>query len=61
AGLEPARLAPLVFETNASTNSAIRASKRGNVGHFPLLRCKGSAIFFNAQFFKLFLSKFIYS
>ena len=25
AGIEPARIAPLVFETNASTNSAIRA------------------------------------
>ena len=28
AGIEPARIAPLVFETNASTNSAIRASRR---------------------------------
>ena len=26
AGIEPARIAPLVFETNASTNSAIWAS-----------------------------------
>ncbi len=25
AGIEPARIAPLVFETSASTNSAIRA------------------------------------
>ena len=28
AGIEPARLAALVFETNASTNSAIWASNR---------------------------------
>ncbi len=26
AGIEPARIAPLVFETSASTDSAIRAS-----------------------------------
>ena len=29
AGIEPARLAALVFETNASTNSAIWAHGRG--------------------------------
>ena len=29
AGIEPARIAPLVFETSASTDSAIRA---GNIG-----------------------------
>ena len=29
AGVEPARIAPLVFETSASTDSAIRA---GNIG-----------------------------
>src|SRR5699024_11004425 len=28
AGVEPARIAPLVFETSASTDSAIRASSR---------------------------------
>ena len=28
AGVEPARVAPLVFETSASTDSAIWASKR---------------------------------
>ena len=29
AGVEPARVAPLVFETSASTDSAIWASKAG--------------------------------
>ena len=28
AGIEPARIAPLVFETSASTDSAIRAGVR---------------------------------
>ena len=32
AGIEPARIAPLVFETSASTDSAIRAN-----GNIPLL------------------------
>ena len=29
AGIEPARIAPLVFETSASTDSAIRAGALG--------------------------------
>ena len=29
AGVEPARVAPLVFETSASTDSAIWAAKQG--------------------------------
>ena len=31
AGIEPARIAPLVFETSASTDSAIRALRIGEV------------------------------
>ena len=32
AGIEPARIAPLVFETSASTDSAIRAFRIGEAG-----------------------------
>ncbi len=32
AGIEPARIAPLVFETSASTNSAIWAIRCANIG-----------------------------
>ena len=39
AGIEPARIAPLVFETSASTDSAIRAG----VNSFK--KCKGIVIF----------------
>ena len=35
AGIEPARIAPLVFETSASTDSAIRAG----VLSWPWARC----------------------
>ena len=31
AGIEPARIAPLVFETSASTDSAIRAGCIGRI------------------------------
>ena len=36
AGIEPARIAPLVFETSASTDSAIRA---GALFRLPVARC----------------------
>ena len=38
AGIEPARIAPLVFETSASTDSAIRA---GALSAFGCLRVEG--------------------
>ena len=34
AGIEPARIAPLVFETSASTDSAIRANRTAKVEDF---------------------------
>ena len=43
AGIEPARIAPLVFETSASTDSAIRAG----VNCFE--KCKGIVIFRNCK------------
>ena len=35
AGVEPARVAPLVFETSASTDSATKALQRAKAGHLP--------------------------
>ena len=45
AGLEPAHREILVFETNASTNSAIGAGDVWNCG------CKGMSFFFNVKVF----------
>ena len=42
AGIEPARIAPLVFETSASTDSAIRANRRLDL---LVEECKGIGIF----------------
>ena len=46
AGVEPARVAPLVFETSASTDSAIWAFAAAKLGHF----CD------TAKLFSIFLS-----
>ena len=50
AGVEPARVAPLVFETSASTDSAIWALFYSGVPE--QMRCKGSAFFDNRQIFR---------
>ena len=44
AGSEPARIAPLVFETSASTDSAIRAGGQFGKACPALLDCKDIAI-----------------
>jgi hypothetical protein len=50
AGVEPARLAASVFETDASTNSAIRAENFA----FDLKRCESIQTFFYTQQILLF-------
>ncbi len=45
AGVEPARVAPLVFETSASTDSAIWAEVTGVSRACFQMRCKGTHIF----------------
>ena len=49
AGVEPARVAPLVFETSASTDSAIWALFYSGVPE--QMRCKGSVFFDSHQIF----------
>ena len=57
AGIEPARIAPLVFETSASTDSAIRANRRLDL---LVEECKGIGIFGICKIFVVWVGTNMY-
>ena len=51
AGIEPARIAPLVFETSASTDSAIRAGECQGQALILIEECKDIVICWKIKFY----------